>query len=316
MNILFINSREFGLQYPQRADHLLDAFAGLGNEVTPVGFKGFFGTTRAVFAQRKIKKRIFTGFKAGAVALMLRCIGLHYEYDCVEWKQFLCEDNWHGIKRHGAPIIGAIESLIIRFADKVYTAGFTVEAEVTRIRQDYIRANNGYDRDLFDSSKYNREELRKAMNIDCPILIYTGKLTEMYSCFLMPVIDAVSQLETNLEFWIFGDGESRESLENYAHYAAVSNKVANRVKFCGYIEYDLTPKMISIADIGVNAYRTESLKMIEWSAMGLPILSPQNMVWNAENIMEEIMHLIKRGHDGFSPMPDTWQQTATAFLNF
>jgi glycosyltransferase involved in cell wall biosynthesis len=182
-----------------------------------------------------------------------------------------------------------------------------------------VLAPNGYDSQLFDPSRYNRTEIRNRYGIDFPLAIYIGKITPMYYKFLEPAVEAMVKVNRELpdvQFWIYGDGPEKERLESFA------KEQGGKVFFKGYIEHELVPEIVTMADAGINAYDTESLKMKEWLAMGLPVISPPQVpddsviktCWDADDIARTIIEVVRSPKRVWAKVP-SWEDTAGIMLN-
>ncbi|MDW7971565.1 MAG: glycosyltransferase, partial [Nitrososphaerota archaeon] len=263
--LLLISSSKLNKKYPQRSYHLLRAFKLMGVNIIGIeSFNPIYGIISAI-KYRNIKWKIFSGFRAGVAGLLLSFFGFNWIYDIVEVKWKLCNDNWKGVKRIFIPLVDVLEKLMIRRANIVFAAGRIAYRYAKKIRDDVFLIPNGYDDSIFIPNKYDRESLRRFYGVNFPLMIYIGKLTPMYAKFLINAVKAMKIINIeipNAEFWIFGDGPSKASLEK------ISSK---NIKFKGYIEHEKVPEILTIADVGIHAYDTESLKLIEWLAMGLPI---------------------------------------------
>jgi len=314
MEILFVSSSKIPSKFPQRSDHLYRELKLMANIKIIEAHNPFLGIIK-VLKNRKIKCKIFSGFRAGLCALFCKPFIKEYIYDLVEWKADLCRDNWKGIKRIFIPLIEFLEIEIIKNSILVFNAGHSLIPPI-KINKPIVFAPNGYNSEIFNPLKYNREELRKKYNVNFPLIIYIGKLTNMYVKYLIPVIKSmkiVNKEFPNAEFWIFGEGEGEKELRKY---------ISENVKLKGYIEYKYVPEIITIADIGINAYKTESLKLIEWLSMGLPVIAPKsvkipgviNCNWNEEEIANKIIKILKNYNRNIVKLND-WKETAEIIFN-
>ncbi|MEM2449823.1 MAG: glycosyltransferase [Candidatus Methanomethylicaceae archaeon] len=293
-----MSSSKLNNKYPQRSYYLFKTIKNMGIDIIGIeSFNPIIGIF-SIIKNINVKYRIFSGFRAGIAGLFLSFLGFKWIYDLVEVKYKLCNDNWKGFKRIFIPLIDILEKLMIKRADIVFVAGKSVFKYAKKIRNDIILIPNGYDSSLFNPNKYNRELLRKEYEVNFPLAIYIGKLTPMYAKFLINAIKAmeiVAKEFPNSEFWIFGNGPSRNFLEK------ISNK---NVKFKGYIEHEKVPEILIIADLGIHAYDTESLKLLEWLVMGLPIIAPKGIdyeeivecEWEPEKIAKEVIKIFKNPH--------------------
>jgi glycosyltransferase involved in cell wall biosynthesis len=274
------------------------------------GLAGILGVSREAFKNRHAGRIIFSGFKAGMAALLLKVVtfgSFHYQYDYVEWKLLLCQDNWKGSRRLLLPAVDWFDRQAIGFADIVYSAdnNYPAAHSIQRVRKDYVAAENGYDPEIFSPGKYDRAALRAKWGVDSPLLLFTGKLTRMYGKYIETVIDALPELGT-VRFWIFGDGPELERLKSKAIARGLP------VDFKGYVDHCLTPELITVADVGVNAYRTVSLKCREWDAMGLPYIMPKGCEWSVEDVVQQVRECMVRDR---APRPiKTWEESARVIL--
>jgi glycosyltransferase involved in cell wall biosynthesis len=295
---MLVSSSRKGGKFPQRAEYLHSTFVELGYEVLLVeGFNPISGAWNAL-KNRDVRFKIFSGYRAGAAAILLKLSGPRYIYDCVERKSKLCRDNWKGPKRALIPFVERMEEWMIRGSKTTTTATLDVFEWAKSLKKEVVLAPNGYDSKLFDPSKYEREELRRKYSVDFPLLIYVGKLTPMYAIYIEPVIDAMGIIQNTLpeaRFWVYGDGPEMVRLRDLAKRREV------KVEFKGYIEHDLVPEVVTIADVGINAYHHESLKMKEWFAMGLPVLAPEGVLddnviisgWKPNELASSILGILK-----------------------
>ena len=175
-------------------------------------------------------------------------------------------------------------------------------------------AENGVDDELFNPNRIDRREMKRALGVEFPLVIFVGKITPMYAKYLAAAIVAMRDVNERIpeaEFWIFGDGPCRAQLEDLA-----SNSTG-KVRFRGYIEHGRVPEVVAAADVGINAYRTGSIKMKEWAAMGLPIVGPQEMKedfvrrceWVSDKIAKEIVEILKNPRRDVVKV-NTWSDTA------
>lgn len=315
-SLLLVSSSRIGGKFPQRSDHLIKELKSLNcNVIVIESYNPIIGIITTI-KYWKIKWKIFSGFRAGIAALILSFIGLKWIYDFVEIKSKLCRDNWNGIKKKFIPIIEILEKIMIKRANLVFSAGLSSYNYAKNIKDKVILVPNGYDEKLFDLNKYDRKLLRNYYKVNFPLAIYIGKLTPMYAKFLIKAIkamDFVIKEIPNAEFWIFGDGLSRKFLEK------ISNK---NVKFKGYIEYEKVPEIITIADVGIHAYDSEGLKLIEWLAMGLPTIFPKGIkinnviecIWEPEEIAKKLIYIFKNPYRNPIRMP-TWRESAKLILD-
>ncbi|MBS7288075.1 MAG: glycosyltransferase [Candidatus Freyarchaeota archaeon] len=277
---------------------------------------GVFGVLRF----RGVRCKVFSGFRAGVVALLLWPLVGEYIYDLVEWKADVCRDNWSGFRRVFVPLVDVVERLVVRFSRLVFNAGRSFVHPCLRgFAGKVVFAENGYSDELFDPGRYDRRSVRERYGVDFPLVLYVGKLTPMYAKYLVPVIEAMEAVRgrfPDAEFWIFGDGPCRGFLERY------SGRWGVRVK--GYLPFERVPEVVAMADVGVNAYRTESLKLREWLAMGLPVVAPLgvrfpgvvNCEWRKEEIARSIVRIIEEGvRVRVRVKLNTWGDTAKVILS-
>ncbi|MEM3365973.1 MAG: glycosyltransferase [Nitrososphaeria archaeon] len=313
--ILFVSSSKLGGRFPQRSDYLIEDLRSLDcNVIVVESHNPIFGIISSI-RYMKVKWKIFSGFRAGVVGLFLSFIGFKWIYDFVEIKARLCKDNWRGIKRNLVPFIEALEKIMIKRASLVFSAGPSAYKYAKNLRDDIVPIPNGYDEFLFNSNNYSRDLLRTQYNVNFPLAVYIGKLTPMYAKFLVNAIramDSVNRQIPNAEFWIFGEGSSKSILQ----------KIANKnVKFKGYIDHRKVPEILTIADVGLHAYDTESLKLIEWLAMGLPTIIPKGVQidgvieceWTPEEIAKQLIQVFRNPFRNPKKMP-TWRESARLIL--
>ncbi|MBC7121002.1 MAG: glycosyltransferase family 4 protein [Candidatus Methanosuratus sp.] len=314
MGLLLVSSSRIGERFPQRSEHLYRELKVLGHDVILIEaydpIKGILGVLR----HREVRCKIVSGFRAGFIALLLKPLIGEYFYDLVEWKADLCRDNWSGAKRVLIPLVELAEIMVIKKSRVTFNAGHTLLNPMLKKQRNVVIAENGYNDRLFDPKKYDRAALRGRLGVNFPLVIFVGKLTPMYAKYLIPAIDAMTFLNKefkNAELWIYGDGPCKKELQKRAR------KGGGNVLFKGYIPHEKVPEIITIADLGINAYRTESLKLREWVAMGLPVLAPpevefpgvRNSKWVKEEIASSIVEILKEGRKAPVKL-NTWRETA------
>lgn len=317
MEVLFVSSSRPGDRFPQRDFHVCRELVRLGCRVRVVRafnpLVGAFGVLRS----RSVRCKVFSGFRAGVLALLLRPLIGEYVYDLVEWKADLCRDNWRGVKRLLVPLVEFAEKMIIRCSRLVFNAGRGfVHPYVRGFAGKVVFAENGYNDELFDPEKYDRRSIRERYGVDFPLIVYIGKLTHMYVKYLLPVVEAMEVVRERFpgaEFWIVGDGPARRVLEGC---------VRDGVRLVGFVPYERVPEVVAMADVGVNAYNTESLKLREWLAMGLPVVAPPevrfpgvlNCEWTREGIARGIAKLLEEGRRVRVRL-NTWRDTARVIMS-
>ncbi|MEM2047509.1 MAG: glycosyltransferase [Candidatus Jordarchaeales archaeon] len=320
MEVLFVCS-SVDEKFPQRDYHVCRELRMLGCKVRVVSaYNPVFGVL-GVLRFRRVKCKIFCGFRAGVLALLLRPLVGEYFYDVVEWKADLCRDNWRGIKRLLVPLVEIVDKMIIRCARVVFNAGKGfVHPFLRGLRWKVVFAENGYNNELFNPEKYDRRLVREKYGVNFPLVVYIGKLTNMYVRYLVPVIEAMNIVRERFpsaEFWIIGDGAAREVLMEAA-------KGVSGVRVLGYVPYERVPEFVVMADVGVNAYNTESLKLREWLAMGLPVIAPQEVKfpgvtsckWTRGEIAGSIIRLLENGgRVKVKVKLNTWRDTAEVIMS-
>jgi glycosyltransferase involved in cell wall biosynthesis len=146
-----------------------------------------------------------------------------------------------------------------------------------------------------------------------PLILFTGKIIPMYAKYLATAIEAMVEVKKqlpNVEFWIYGDGIAKDSLNELVI------KLHINVFLKGVVDYEETPKLATIADIGISAYRAESIKMIEWMRMGLPVLAPitddARIVysnWTIADLSSMIIKLLKKNERMYKQVR-SWKEVA------
>ncbi|MEM1659104.1 MAG: glycosyltransferase [Candidatus Jordarchaeales archaeon] len=319
MEVLFVCSSKVNERFPQRDFHVCRELRKLGCKVRIVNAYNPLIGALGVLKNRKVKCKIFCGFRAGFIALLLKPLIKEYLYDLVEWKADLCRDNWKGVKRLLVPLVEFVDKMIIRCARIVFNADRNfIHLFLRGLSEKVVFAENGYNDELFDPSKYDRLSIREKHGVNFPLAIYVGKLTDMYVKYLVPVIKAMDIVRKHLpsaEFWIIGDGPARAFLEEAA-------RGVSGVRMLGYVPYERVPEFVAMADVGVNAYKTTSLKLREWVAMGLPTIAPPevkfpgvtNCEWTEEKIAHNIVKLSKEG-TRVKVKLNTWKDVAWIMLS-
>lgn len=132
---------------------------------------------------------------------------------------------------------------------------------------------NGVARDRFDRT-FKREELRTALGLDnATVLGGTGQFLSWHGLHdlvgkLGPQVQA-----RNLRFLFIGDGPARDEVMAVAQRLGI----AERVHITGMQPIDSVPDLLSALDIAVvpnAAVHASPMKLIEYMAMGLPIVAP------------------------------------------
>lgn len=164
----------------------------------------------------------------------------------------------------------------------------------------FYQSVNDYQLDDFDLNKKTSFKV-----------VYAGSIRVANN--LQPVVEAAKVLlekgYKNIDFLIYGDGDDRDTLEEYCK----TNRIKN-VYFKGFVEKRYIPYILSKCDLSILNYKNSKTlrfggsqnKLFEYMAAGKPVLVTVNMNYNvvtqnncgisleeptAENIAEGIMNI-------------------------
>jgi glycosyltransferase involved in cell wall biosynthesis len=150
---------------------------------------------------------------------------------------------------------------------------------------------NSADADLFDAARYPR---RPFMDDGELRLIHHSNLQRIYG--VETVIEAIAGLGDSLSarLDVYGDGPYRAELE-----AIVARSgTADRVRLNGPVPIDALPGLIAAADVGVVPSLPEpymqlslSTKLLEYAAMGIPIVASDLATFRAHFTAEAIRYV-------------------------
>ncbi len=135
------------------------------------------------------------------------------------------------------------------------------------------------------SLKYNIiKSIKEEFKIDpkAKILLFLGRLSEEKSLdFIIKVFPDLLKKQDNIVLLIVGDGPDKDKMQDLSSTLLDENKII----FTGAIPYSDVPYYYSMADVFVNASKTETqgLTIMEAMAAKLPIV-----IYNDENISEHI----------------------------
>ena len=181
---------------------------------------------------------------------------------------------------------------IYKSADEVFAVSETY-AKRANINNSQIQPHSvflGTELEKFDEYAFNSNLKRGNRNF---IIGYCGSLSNSYD--LITVIDAISHAtdeeETNIEFFVMGDGQRRQEFEDYA------NKKGIIARFFGRLPYPDMCRMLVQCDIVVNPISKNSAASIvnkvgDYAAAGKPVINTQDS--------NEYRELIEEYHMGIN----------------
>jgi len=158
----------------------------------------------------------------------------------------------------------------------VITPRMKAELEKHRgISDKIIVTYDGVDIDKFDIKKVDPQDIkrtRKEVGFEKNIVLYHGTI-QLDAVTLFEEIIKTTLNKSDVNFVIIGMGKGYSMLE------ARLNKNPN-VKFMGFIKHDDLPRFIAASSVGIIPYKRTfnsniilTLKMLEFLAMGLPVVS-------------------------------------------
>jgi glycosyltransferase involved in cell wall biosynthesis len=120
------------------------------------------------------------------------------------------------------------------------------------------------DRKLFhkyDQSKIKKIREEMELNENNDIVLYVGKLSEVYGA---NIISDMADIDQNRTYLVIGDGPLRDQFENHEH-----------VNYLGYIPNDELPKYYNIADVTVGPRNMDGTSNVglESIACGTPYIT-------------------------------------------
>jgi len=146
-------------------------------------------------------------------------------------------------------------------------------ADVCKLSGDKITVvSNFVNFDVFDLSKYNREEIRQKLNFkeEDIVIGFVGRLDRSKGVdIFLDTASVLCRQNTMFRFIVVGDGHERGSLENQARSLAILDKVV----FAGMVKNPAP--LIRAFDVGVVPSRREAFGMaaIELMAMNIPVVA-------------------------------------------
>lgn len=177
--------------------------------------------------------------------------------------------------------------------------------------QKVYHINNGVDLDEYDlnkkTSSYNDVDLD---NPNIFKVVYTGSVRKANNLFLL--ISAAQYIRKNsgkdIRFFIFGDGNERESLQDYCRENGIDN-----VYFKGRVERACIPSVLSKSNLNILNYSGNEIwkyggsqnKLFEYLASGKPVLSTITMGYD----------IIEKYAAGLSLNSQTGESIANAIIS-
>ncbi|MBD3389020.1 MAG: glycosyltransferase [Candidatus Altiarchaeales archaeon] len=136
-------------------------------------------------------------------------------------------------------------------------------------------SHDGVDTALFDPSKVDEKEvndIRWKVGLEKRIVLFHGTVDGHAKEKLAEIIRGVTSRSEDMVFILLGQGKKYEELR--------SELESDRVMFPGYVPHEEIPKYALAADIGIIPYEHTfnsniiiTLKLLEYLAMGLPVVS-------------------------------------------
>lgn len=207
-----------------------------------------------------------------------------------------------------------IETRIPRFCDGVFVISNAMKNHLVQFgtkEQNIHVCYDGVDIDLFDPNKVSAHEIesmRKEIGFERNIVIFHGTIQPDHVDFFKQIIEKTLKKRPDINFLILGKGKGHEKLKEYI--------LGNNVRFFGFVTHEKLPPLIAISDAGIIPYRPGfnsnlvlTLKLLEYLAMGLPVVSTRletimevfsnsgfiTFASNAEAFSESIIQMLARG---------------------
>ena len=129
-----------------------------------------------------------------------------------------------------------------------------------------------FDKNNFSDVEKNNLKISLGIKKDEKVVLFLGRIGEEKSLdVVLKNMTEVFKKYKNCKLLIVGDGPSKKNIEDLAKNLNIDDKTI----FTGFIDWNLVPKYYSIADIFVNASKTETqgLTFIEAMAASVPIIA-------------------------------------------
>ena len=177
---------------------------------------------------------------------------------------------------HNKLIIGAINKIV----DKIYSASDKILCSSNSFVENIAARGVSRDKLVFWPQFCNEPQLDGTYKPDCYSdeffnIVFTGNIGEAQGLDLLA--DAAAKLrDTNVRWFLVGDGRARENLENYV----AENGLSDIVKFIGKVSENEANRYIHFADCAYLSFRNNRLfdmtlpaKLQSYMACGTPILA-------------------------------------------
>ena len=160
---------------------------------------------------------------------------------------------------------------------------------------------NCADTNLFDKSRFNTEKNGKLKSFK---MIYHGTIAKRFGLnIVLKGIHSLIEKHPLIQFDIYGKGDGDEELVDQISKLDLSNNV----KYHGQVPLDSLPEKISEADLGIVSYISSEatdlmlpLKLMEYIAMGLPVLTVMNTSINHYFNSDELEFYESEDSESFS----------------
>lgn len=174
---------------------------------------------------------------------------------------------------------GRFESAKYRQADQIVSASeplkeFLVQKGIPKSKIQVIP--NWVDLDEFNKEKIHGEEVRRKFALENHFVIgFVGVFSPWYS--LESLLEAFAELRREfpkLALLLVGDGVLREKLEKLSR----DRQIAGQIRITGFIPRHEVPSHIAAMDLAVipnHQWWCSPLKLLEYGAMGKPVIAPQ-----------------------------------------
>lgn len=193
-----------------------------------------------------------------------------FVYECCHLKKIDTEKS-----------VRKFESKILEDSDGIYVVSDVLKdmllSEYSNIDNNKIIAiPNGYIRDLYsisDIDKLNtRNRIRKENGTgDKWVVVFVGSLQSWHGIDKLLVTAQRMENIKDVEFWILGDGEKRDSVEEYT-------KRHNNLKWFGNVPFERLRDLLLSSDLGIMPYENiekfyfSPLKMFDMIGAKLPFI--------------------------------------------
>ena len=163
---------------------------------------------------------------------------------------------------------------------------------------------NAVDPDIFNSTIYDKQIIRKKFGLECCFVIgFVGLFVPWHGItFLVEVYARVARKFPFIHLMLVGDGPERLLLEEQIRNAGISD----RISITGYIPHDQVAAYMSCFDAAVmpnsNCYGSP-MKIFEYMAMSIAIIAPS---------YTPITEILKNNHSALLFTPNNGQELVDA----